>query len=92
MGNKTWKVVDLPPGSNPIVCNWIFKRKMKVDSTIDKFKTILVAKEFTQKEGIDYFDTYAPIARITSIRMLISYIFFLISIITQQNFKSVSLS
>ena len=92
MGNKTWKVVDLPPGSSLIVCNWIFKRKMKVDSTIDKFKTILVAKEFTQKEGIDYFDTYAPIARITLIRMLISYIFFLISIITQQNFKSVSLS
>jgi len=49
MGNKTWKVVDLPPGSNPIGCKGIFKRKMKVDGTIDKFKARLVAKGFSQK-------------------------------------------
>ncbi|KAE9597583.1 putative RNA-directed DNA polymerase [Lupinus albus] len=51
MGNKTWKLVDLPPGSKPIGCKWIFKKKMKVDGTIDKFKARLVAKGFTQKEG-----------------------------------------
>ena len=44
MGNKTWKLVDLPPGSKPIGCKWIFKKKMKVDGTIDKFKARLVAK------------------------------------------------
>ena len=45
---------------------------MKVDGTIDKFKTRLVAKGFTQKEGIDYFDTYASVARIATIQVLIA--------------------
>ncbi|GJS74380.1 zinc finger, CCHC-type containing protein [Tanacetum coccineum] len=48
-------------------CKWIFKRKMKVDGTINKFKS-------RQKEGIDYFDTFAPVARITTIRLLLALI------------------
>ena len=44
---------------------------MKDDGTIDKYKARLVVKGFTQKEGLDYFDTYSPVTRITSIRMLI---------------------
>ncbi|GJT87611.1 zinc finger, CCHC-type containing protein [Tanacetum coccineum] len=50
----------------------IFKRKMKVDGTIDKFKARLVIQGFRQKERIDYFDTYAPIARITTIILLLA--------------------
>ena len=72
MENKTWKLVDLPPGSKPIGYKWIFKKKMKVDGTIDKFKARLVVKGFILKEGIDYFDTYAPVARISTIRVLIA--------------------
>ncbi|GKB09924.1 zinc finger, CCHC-type containing protein [Tanacetum coccineum] len=55
----------------PLGYKWIFKRKMKVDVTIDKFKARLVIQGFRQKEGIDYFDTYAPVARISTIRLLI---------------------
>jgi hypothetical protein len=72
MENNTWVLSDLPPGCKPLGCKWIFKRKMKVDGTIDKFKARLVIQGFRQKEGIDYFDTYAPVARITTIRLLIA--------------------
>ncbi|GJU19097.1 zinc finger, CCHC-type containing protein [Tanacetum coccineum] len=64
MENNTWVLSDLPPGCKHLGCKWIFKRKMKVDEIIDKFKARLVIQGFRQKEGIDYFDTYAPVARI----------------------------
>ncbi|GJY72934.1 zinc finger, CCHC-type containing protein [Tanacetum coccineum] len=72
MGNNTWVLTDLPPGCRPLGCKWIFKRKLKVDGTVEKFKARLVIQGFKQKSGIDYFDTYAPVARISTIRLLIA--------------------
>ncbi|GKF18729.1 zinc finger, CCHC-type containing protein, partial [Tanacetum coccineum] len=66
-----WKIIH-GSGCKPLGCKWIFKRKMKVDGTIDKFKARLVIQGFRQKEGIDYFDTYALVARITTIRLLLA--------------------
>nr|GEU56410.1 zinc finger, CCHC-type [Tanacetum cinerariifolium] len=62
MENNTWVLSDLPLGCKPLGCKWIFKRKMKVDGTIDKFKARFIIQGFRQKEGINYFDTYAPVA------------------------------
>ncbi|KAL0430542.1 UNVERIFIED_CONTAM: Retrovirus-related Pol polyprotein from transposon TNT 1-94 [Sesamum radiatum] len=70
--NGTWKLVDLPPGCTTIGCKWIFKKKLKPDGSVDKFKARLVANGFKQKEGIDNFDTYYPLARLTTIRVLIA--------------------
>ena len=64
--------MDLPPGSKPLGYKWIFKRKLKPDGSIDKYNGRLVVKGDKQKEGMDYFDTYSPVTRITSIRMLIA--------------------
>lgn len=72
LSNHTWELVDLPPGNKTLGSKWIFKKKMKDDGTIDKYKARLVVKGFRQREGLDYFDTYSPVTRITSIRMLIA--------------------
>ncbi|RVX20813.1 Retrovirus-related Pol polyprotein from transposon TNT 1-94 [Vitis vinifera] len=70
--NHTWEIVDLPPGCKPLSSKWIFKRKMKVDRSIDKYKARLVIKGYRQTEGLDYFDTYSPVTRINSIRMVLA--------------------
>ncbi|GJX31435.1 retrovirus-related pol polyprotein from transposon TNT 1-94, partial [Tanacetum coccineum] len=53
---------------------WIFKKKMKANGTIDKYNTRLLVKGFRQRGGLDYFDTYLPVTRITSIRMVIAIV------------------
>ena len=70
--NHTWELLDLPPGCKPLSSKWVFKRKRKVDGSIDKYNARLVIKGYNQTEGLDYSDTYSPVTRINSIRMVLA--------------------
>jgi len=66
----TWKVVPKPANAHVISCKWVWRIKLKLDDSIKQFKARLVAQGFSQKPGIDYNETFAPIARMDTIRLL----------------------
>ena len=70
--NKTWTLVELPYGAKPIGLKWIFKLKRNSDGSINKYKARLVAKGYVQRHGIDFDEVFAPVARIETIRLLVS--------------------
>jgi hypothetical protein len=72
MKNDIWEVVLWPEGKSMIGSRWIYKIKHVADGKVDKFKARFVAKGFSQKEGIDFSETFAPVVRYSSIRAVIS--------------------
>ena len=67
--NKTWSLVDLPPGHRAIGLKWVFKLKHDEHGNVTKHKVWLVAKGYVQRQGIDYEEVFSPVARMESVRM-----------------------
>ena len=61
-----------PPRKSVVGCKWIYKIKTRSDRSTERYKTRLIAKGFTQEYGIDYEETFAPVARISSVRALLA--------------------
>ena len=70
--NGTWSLVDLPKGKKAIGCKWVFAVKTNPDGTVSRLKARLVTKGYAQTYGIDYSDTFSPVAKLTSVRLFIS--------------------
>ena len=68
----TWELVERPPGANVVGSKWVLRIKKNSAGEVEKYKARLVARGFTQIYGVDYYETYAPVARLASFRILLA--------------------
>ena len=90
--NSVWELVDQPDGVKPIGCKWIYKRKRDQIGKIQTLKARLVAKGYTQREEVDYEQTFSTVAMLTTIRILLSIATFYDYEILQMDVKTVFLN
>ena len=72
--NEVWDIVELPKGSKAVGCKWVFKTKKDSKGKVERFKARLVAKGFTQRECIEYHETYSPVSKKDSFRIVMAIV------------------
>jgi hypothetical protein len=72
--NEAWHIVDLSAGRKLVGSKWLFNKKLNAQVKVDKYKSWLVAKGYSQVEGIDFGEIFSAIARLTSIRFILSIV------------------
>ena len=70
--SDVWELVDLPKGRKVVAGKWVLKIKTDAEGSVERFKARLVAQGFSQKSGIDYDETFSPVARFESVRTVIA--------------------
>jgi hypothetical protein len=72
MENNTWDLVPIPRGRKLVRCKWVYKTNYTSDGSVERHKAQLVAKGFSQVEGIDYNETFSHVAKMNSIPLVLS--------------------
>ena len=90
--NKVWDLVELPEGIKPVGCKWVYKTKLDANGEIERHKARLVAKGFTQKEGIDYKETFSPVSKKDSFRIIMALVAYLDLELHQMDVKTTFLN
>ncbi|CAI7829528.1 unnamed protein product, partial [Closterium sp. NIES-53] len=72
MENETWTVTNLPPGRKALDCTWVLRVKTDAEGRLERRKTRLVIKGFQQREGIDFQEVFAPVAKAPTLRLLLA--------------------